>query len=69
LDDGLGGSSGALKNPKKPYFLQLAADAIWDVNVQCDKNGISYAKKAMIWCGMSLELNGAWTIQQLSREL
>jgi hypothetical protein len=47
MDDGLEGSSRALKNPKKPYFFQLAADVMKDVNVQCDKSKISYARKEM----------------------
>jgi hypothetical protein len=67
--DGLKGLSGALKNLGKPYFFQLATNSIRDVNAQCDKNEISYTKKAMIWHGMSLELDGAWTVQQLFRKL
>jgi hypothetical protein len=43
----VGGSSGALRR---------------DVNAQCDKNGISYARKTMNWCGMSLGLDGAWPV-------
>jgi hypothetical protein len=46
--NGLEGSSGALRNLKKPYFFQLAANVIRDVNVQRGKNRILYAKKAMI---------------------
>jgi hypothetical protein len=46
--DGLKGLSGALKNLGKPYFFQLATNSIRDVNAQCDKNEISYTKKAMI---------------------
>jgi hypothetical protein len=67
--NGLEGSSGALRNLKKPYFFQLAANVIRDVNVQRGKNRILYAKKAMIWCGMSLGLDRLWIVQQLSREL
>jgi hypothetical protein len=48
MDDGLRSSSRALKNPGKPYFLQLAVDAVRDVNVQHDKHGMSHAKKAII---------------------
>ena len=36
------------ENPRKPYFLQLGVDALRDVNAQCNKNIISYARKAMI---------------------
>jgi hypothetical protein len=57
------------ENPRKPYFFQLAVDALRDVNAQRNKNIISYARKAMIRYGMSLGLDGAWTNQQLFREL
>ena len=62
IDDGLEGSSGVLRNPRKPYFFQFIADAIRDINAQHDMNGILYAWKAMIWSGISLELDGAWTV-------
>jgi hypothetical protein len=48
MDDGLGGSFGALRNPIKPYFLQLVAIVVRDTNAQRDKNEISYARKTMI---------------------
>ena len=67
--NGLEGSCGALKNIKKSYFFQFVANVIRDVNVQHGKNRILYAKKAMIWCGMSLWLDRLWIVQQLSREL
>ena len=40
-----------------------------DVNDQRDENGITYARKAMILCGMSLNTNGIWEIGQLKPEL
>ncbi|KAL3695584.1 hypothetical protein R1sor_009660 [Riccia sorocarpa] len=67
--DGTRGTSGALKNPGKRYFLQLAADSVADVNSQRDANGISYARKAMIRCGLSLNINGRWEECQLQPEL
>lgn len=30
-----------------------------------DKNGDLYVKKAMIGCGLALNLNGQWEVQQL----
>ena len=42
------------------HFLKLAADAVRDVNAQQDRNGLSYAMKAMIRTGMGLNLNGKW---------
>ena len=61
--------SGKLKNPGKPYFLQLAADSIEDVNREVDCDNISYARKAMIRCGMSLAIDGTWSVNQLSPTL
>ena len=61
--------SGLLPNPGNAYFLRLAADVVRDVNDQRDENGITYARKAMILCGMSLNTNGIWEIGQLKPEL
>ena len=36
-----------------------------EVNAQKDKNGLSYARKAMMRTGMSLNLNGKWEESQL----
>lgn len=62
-------SSGKLPNPGKGFFLRLAADAVREVNAQRDKNGVQYARKAMIMTGMSLNLNGLWEESQLTQEL
>ena len=59
------GSSGKLKNPGKHFFLRLAAESVREVNAQKDKNGLSYARKAMMRTGMSLNLNGKWVESQL----
>jgi hypothetical protein len=34
-----------------------------------DANGIGYARKAMIRCGLSLDVTGQWQLPQLSLEL
>ena len=34
-----------------------------------DKDGMTYARKAMIMCGMSLNTNGVWEEKQLKPEL
>lgn len=47
------GASGKLKNPGKGFFLKLAANSIREVNKQRDKNGVPYARKAMIRTGMA----------------
>lgn len=54
-----------LKNPGKRFFLQLAADAIEDVNRQVDIDNMSFARKSMIRCGLALGINGTWDVQQL----
>ncbi len=57
--------SGKLKNPGKRFFLQLAADAIEDVNRQVDIDNMSFARKSMIRCGLALGIDGTWNVQQL----
>ena len=54
-----------LTNPCKRFFLQLAANAIKDVNRFLDSNNMSYAKKAMIRCGLTLGIDGTLTTNQL----
>ncbi|SPQ96949.1 unnamed protein product (mitochondrion) [Plasmodiophora brassicae] len=61
--------SGALKNPGKTFFLKLAADSVKYVDSCRDANGLKYARKAMIRCGLSKDVTGEWRIQQLSPEL
>jgi hypothetical protein len=56
---------GKLKNPGKEYFLHLAADAVRDVNSKRDAYGFSYTRKAMIHCGLLLDVDGIWRIEQL----
>ena len=63
------GSSGKLRNLGKNVFLQLAADAVREVNAGRDKDGLSYARKAMIRTGMALNVNGNWEEGQLFDEL
>lgn len=64
-----GSNSGALENPGKTFFLKLAVEAVRRVNAQRDKNGISFARKAMIRCGLSLDVTGEWHVGQLTVEL
>jgi hypothetical protein len=61
--------SGSIKNPGKMFVLHLAAKAIQRVNAMRDANGIGYARKAMIRCGLSLDVKGQWHVPQLSLEL
>jgi hypothetical protein len=64
-----GKNSGAIKHPGKTWFLKLAASSARAVNLIRDKDGISYARKAMIRCGLSLDVTGQWHTGQLSSEL
>lgn len=61
--------SGKLKNPGKTYFLNLAAKCVNLFNNMRDSNNISYARKAMIRCGLALDVDGIWKVSQLSNEL
>lgn len=61
--------SGRLVNPGKAFFLRLAAAVVRDVSERRDKDGVLLVRKAMIRCGMALNLNGLWEEQQLSPEL
>ena len=57
--------SGKLIYPGKRFFLELAALCIDDVNREVDPDNISYARKAMIRCGLALGLDGSWNVTQL----
>lgn len=61
--------SGKLKNPGKQYFLNLADECIKAVNEKRDENGLSYARKAMIMCGLSKGVDGIWRETQLFQHL
>ncbi len=49
-------------------FIRLAADVIRVVNMVRDKDGVSFARKAMLQCGLGLK-NGVWKISQLKPEI
>jgi hypothetical protein len=57
--------SGKLKNPCKHYFLELASECVRELNTKRDKNDLSFARKAMIRCGMSLGVDEKWSVEQL----
>ena len=56
-------------NSGKKYFLGLAADMVRTVSAQRDSDWILYTRKALIRCGMAMNINGLWEIRQLSPEL
>lgn len=62
-------SEKSVVHPRNHYFLSLAAESIRAVNAERDANGMSHARKAMIRCGLSLDVDGNWSVRQLSPEL
>lgn len=62
-------TSGKQSNIGKRYFLQLATKSFRAIRAQRDTDGVSYARKAMLRCGMALNLNGKWEQMQLLFEL
>jgi hypothetical protein len=58
-------ADGQLTNTGKRFFFQLAVDTIENVNKEFDCNNMPYARKAMIRCGMTLDVDGSWSINQL----
>ena len=61
--------SGSLQNPGKKFFLETAAECVRLVNLERDKNGINWAKKSMILCGLDIGPCGYWKVEQLGRDL
>ncbi|KAL0251132.1 hypothetical protein GEMRC1_000346 [Eukaryota sp. GEM-RC1] len=62
-------NSGKLPNPGKKYFLQLAKQVVQDINRKRNENGDSFARVAMMRCGLGLDDEGQWNIKHLSPEL
>lgn len=54
-----------LPNRGKRFLLELDANNVRDVKRERDRAGLTYARKAMIRCGMAKQSNGLWEIQQL----
>ncbi len=57
------------KIPENRFFLRMGAKADRWVNEQCDQTGLTYARKAMIRCRLSLDITGEWHEKQLNRDL
>lgn len=62
-------SSGALANPGKRFFLETAAKCIRLVNAEEDENGMNWANKSMLLCGLDVGSDGVWKVEQLSKSL
>ena len=54
-----------MTNLRKRFFLQLAIDSVENVNREVDCDNMSYTRKAMIRCGLTLGLDGSWNVGQL----
>jgi hypothetical protein len=50
-------------------FLSMFSDSIRAVNQKRDSSGLTFVRKAMIRCGLTLGLGGPWCVGQLSSEL
>eukprot|EP00644_Phytophthora_capsici_P015214 jgi/Phyca11/40919/gw1.98.86.1 len=62
-------ASGSLANPGKKFFLETAAECIRLVNAEIDKDGVNWAKKTMLLCGLDVGKDGKWCVEQLSKPL
>ncbi|ETV65391.1 hypothetical protein H257_17852 [Aphanomyces astaci] len=51
------------------FFLQLAAQAVQQVDGMRDSNGLTYAPKVMIKCGIALDITGRWHEKQVTPDL
>ena len=62
-------SSGKILNPENPYFMNFAFICLSEVNAMIDRDGISFARKVLTRCGLTLNINGCWEITQLFQYL
>lgn len=63
------GQAGHIPNPQKHFFLKLAAESVAEARKKVDSNGLNFARKAMIRCGLSQDTDGVWRESQLKPEL
>lgn len=61
--------SGKLCCPEKVRFLKHGAKFAPEVNRMNDSSVLSYARKAMVQTGLSLDKNGLWSEARLTHEL
>lgn len=55
--------SGKLPNPGKRLFIELVAKSVRNVDSHRDSDGLPFSRKAMIRCGLALNLNGEWEVK------
>ncbi len=61
-------STGRLTNPGKYYYLTLVKDCVDELNARMSGD-ISIARKSMIMCGLIPDVDGAWRVEQLTKNL
>jgi len=57
------------KIPENRFFLRMAAKAVHRINEQHNQTGLTYARKAMIHCGLTLDIIREWHEKQLNCDL
>lgn len=62
-------AKGRLSSPKKKWYLDICARVVREFNELKDKDGINYARRAMIRTGMALDTDGVWRESQLRGDL
>eukprot|EP00171_Calliarthron_tuberculosum_P023739 IDg23739t1 len=62
--------SGKVNHPPRSWYMRLAVHCVNVVNAKRDEDlNISYARKAMIRCGLSKDVDGVWRKEQLFKNL
>ena len=54
-----------LLHSARKWYVRLALEFVQKINEKQDENGLSFPRKAMIRCGLSLDIDGIWRRQQL----
>ena len=61
--------SGKLLHPTREWYMRLALECVQKINERHGENGLSFPRKAMFRCGLSLDIDGIWRRQQLFQHL
>ena len=60
IKDGIAPASGNIPNPGNYFYFRLAAATVRAVHSMRRKDGIRFARKAMIRTGLGLNINWQW---------
>lgn len=58
-----------MHNPGKHCFIKIGAEIVRPACEKTENNGVKYARKEMIICGLSLDTRGVWHVGKLKAEL